>query len=70
MPGPCQLVRGGGSPEASASAAHAGATWQQSGMLGALRTYAADREWERDPQPFPLTQMTQQDGDGDGTAAY
>ena len=74
MPGPWQLLEGAAVQGlASASAAHAGATWQHSGMLGALQIHAADREWERDPQHFPLPQMTEQvlgDGVWVGTAAY
>lgn len=54
MPGPWQLL---GEAAArglrSASAAHAGATWQHSVSLGALQPHAAGQEWERDPLPFP-----------------
>lgn len=73
VPGPWQLLWGAAAQRLeSASPAHTGATWKHSGMVGALQIHAADRECERDPQPFPLPQMTQQvlgDGVGVGTAA-
>jgi len=53
MPSPWQLLGGAAAQMlASASAAHAGAMWQHSGMLGALQIHAADRERERDPSTF------------------
>lgn len=49
MPGAWQLLRGPAAQSlAGASAAHAGATWQQNRMLGALQIHVAGGEWERD----------------------
>lgn len=44
----------------SATAAHAGPTWQHGRMLGALETRAVDPEQEGDPQPPPFPSVTQQ----------